>query len=307
MGSSASEQATFRKSGSMHGHASLLCVAMGVLLALLLAATGCSGDASRFTGVWDLEESKSPDAAANLSSEDIASMRELGLASYLIVDADNSLTLVSFDRALHGSWKITGDSKANATLDGQSADITLEDDLLKLTQGDAELTFSRGDEESQAEADARVTADGSAQERREEQQSHPEGDATGAKAGLSDMIVRGALLEKPVVLADTDVCRLVVDGTGVDKWGDPGYNLQIENKTARAIDVWTKDAFTVQDKSVRAYLFETVPANGSITAFIQLDTDDLGAASASALVDVKGTLLVDDDAGITIARYSLAL
>lgn len=277
-----------------------LIVALGA--ALLLFCSGCGANVQRFEGIWDLRLVESPDEQSNMSERDVQEMRDLGFDAYLNLDEDGSLTLVNFNRALHGTWKANGTNAASATVDDQAATISIKDDTLHLTQQDVTLIFQRvSDEDEAAKGDQTQSAP------QPEEGETDTGSGQTQSSGLSEMVVYGTLLDEPIILVDDDICKIVIDGTGVDKWGDPGYNIQITNKSPTAIDVWIKDPFTVSQNEVRAYLFETVAVNGSTTSFIQFDTDDLESTSVAALQDVRGFIFVDDDKNMTIASYQLVM
>lgn len=273
-----------------------------LLITLMFLCPGCTGDGEHFVGVWDLHEVESENTDASLSPDEVEALHVLGMDTYLNLDADGSLTLVNFDKALRGNWNATGQRTAKATIDGQEASILIEGDQLSLTQQDVTLKFNRGIDKEL------VTIDERTQGKPQSHDQEPEEAGTTDKtSGLSDMVVRGTLFSEPLTFVDDDICTIVIDGTGVDKWGDPGYNLQITNNSSTNIDIWIKDAFTVDGKQVRAYLCETVSPQRSLTTFIQFDTDDLGSTSVASLQKIMGTILVDNIEGITIARYPVLL
>lgn len=270
--------------------------------ALLFLGSGCSGDAQRFEGIWDLRSVESPDDESNMSERDVQEMRDLGFEAYLNLDEDGSLTLVNFNRALHGTWKTSGANTASATVDDQAATISLEGDTLHLKQQDVTLVFQRtSDEDEEAQVDQANQAPD------QEPSENDTGTGQAQSSGLSEMVVYGTLLDEPIVFVDDDICQIVINGTGVDKWGDPGYSIQITNLSSTAIDVWIKDPFAVGQHNVRTYLFETVDVGKSVTSFMQFDTDDLGSTSVAALQDVRGFILVDNDKDMTIKSYQFIL
>lgn len=285
------EDMVLRAKPIVHG---LRLLGAAVVLGCLLLA-GCAGanNSSQFIGTWDLQSGQSGDGNENLSAENVSAMRQLGLDAYLNLDSSGTLSLVTFDEAKRGDWKATGDAAANATVEGQSATIALTGDTLQLKQKDTVLVFTRGD--------PREPISGSAAS------SDAAQDAADSAGGLSEMVVRGALFEEPTILIDDEVCTFAVNGSGADKLGDPGFNLQITNNRSTPIDVWVKDPFIVGGAAVRVYLCETVGPGETVTAFMQFDTDDVGSTNPSALEDAEGTVLVDDDEHETIGTYRFAL
>lgn len=273
--------------------ASPLCAVFTLIALMALGGCGSANDAARFAGTWDLQYGKSAENNDSLSSENVQAMRTLGLEAYLNLDESGSLALVTFDEVKYGSWKVTGGTAANATVEGQSASIVLDGDELRLVQSGATLVFSKGDPKGSDPSSGLPYDHGD--------------DAGKASTGLSEMVVRGALLDEPVTVTDDSVCTIVVDGTGVDRLGDPGYNVQITNNQDTAIDVWILDPFMVDGSAVTVYLFETVDPGKSVTSFMQFDVADMKSMGAGSLVNVTGTILVDGDDNKTIAAYPFSM
>lgn len=329
----------FERKGLLHVQAKLKLI--GAVIALVvgaLAFVGCNmgGDTARFAGTWNLQYGESSENAESLSEKNVASMRALGIEPYLNLDENGNLALVTFEKAQYGTWEMKGRETAEAVVEGQDAEIVLDGDLLRLKQEGTTLVFSKGDpkssapsaqvaddgkdasgESASAEADAsagsRESAESDVRSTSSGTDADDESDSASGNAetrdtdGLCDMIVRGSLLDNPVVMADDSVCTIVVDGVGVDKFGDPGYNLQIENNADHSIDVWVLDPFIVDGVEVKAYLYETIDAGQRLTSFIQFDAGDVKTTHPSGLVNVSGTLMVDGDADATIAKYPFTM
>lgn len=272
-------------------------VALGLLLFVLGGCQG--GNPSPFVGTWDLIYGQSYPANEALSEENVASMRRLGLDAYLNLDDDGSLALVAFDGAKQGDWKVTGETTANATIEGQAATISLERDHLNLVQQGITLVFSKGD----PKADSREVEE-------EPQQSSSSSSASASSspsAGLSDMVVKGALLASPITIVDDARLSVIVDGVGVDRLGDPGYNVQITNNSDETLDLWVLDPFSVNGVEIPVYFFETVAPGHSLTSFMQFDTGALKSTSPGSLGEVRGRLLVDNAENETIAAYPFVM
>lgn len=267
------------------------------LFAALVLLSACGGDArtENFVGTWDLVSGDNPENDTDLSEANVASMNELGLETYLNLEEDGSLSLVSFSEAKFGEWNATSAQTANASVEGQQATIELKDDTLQLKQNDTVLVFAKGNTK---EFDSKTAADASQVSVSVTSNSEDE---------LSDMIVRGELLKKPITIIDDSTCRLHINGVGTDRLGDPGFNLFITNLTDKPFDIWVSKPFEVDGKQVRTYLCETVPAKESITAFMQFDTADLASTSPSVLKNITGTLIVDNADGEKIATYSFVM
>lgn len=268
-------------------------LAICALVTALFALPACSlgADASKFSGTWDLSYGDTSSNDGAYTRENIASMRALGLEAYLNLDEDGSLALVSFDGVKYGSWKVESATEAEATVEGVNALVTLDGEELHLIQGHTTLVFSKGAPKDSSRAASKPT-DASEDESSE-----------ASSADLSELVVKGSLLDEPVVIADDEIVTIEVNGVGTDRLGDPGYNMVLTNNSSSRIDVWVAEAFSVGGVSVRAYMFETIEPQRSETAFLQFDTADIKSSSPSALVNVSGVVLVDDDNNITIARY----
>lgn len=264
--------------------------AAALLVALALSGCASGGNAEAFLGTWDLQSGESSQDDGAAERIDVAGLRDLGLDTYLNLDGDGTFVLVTIDEAKRGTWSASGNNAATAKVEGQNAEMRISDDKLYLKQGATTLVFSKGDPKA-SDAAEKVLKEESAPSLGEE------------AAGLSETVVRGGLWTLPLPLIDDEVCSLTITGDGVDKWGDPGYNLQISNKGSKAIDVWVLDPFLVNGTSVTAYLFETVQPYQTVTAFIQFDTAELGTTSVSALKNVEGTVLVDESDGESLGAY----
>lgn len=264
---------------------------MALAFSLTVLLCGCVGgnDAALFVGTWDLRSGHNGAGSDDLSEENVSALRNLGVDAYLDLGEDGALTLVMFDEAKGGNWKATGPASANATIEGQSATISLVGDELRLKQQDAVLEFFKGNSK---EANASLPA-----------KSSDLGKSQALEARLSELVVRGALWDAPVTVADDARCTVQVNGVGTDRLGDPGFNLQITNNGEDSIDVWVCEPFRVDGAWVKVYLCETVAPRETATAFMQFDTADLHSTSPSALQNVQGELLVDDADNVTVGRY----
>ena len=79
----------------------------------------------------------------NLSTEDLNTMRELGMNVLLIINEDGTASLDVFGESLKGTWKSSGASSIVVTIDNEPITATLEGDLLVLADGSDKLKFQR--------------------------------------------------------------------------------------------------------------------------------------------------------------------
>ena len=107
-------------------------------------ASGSSDDAKKaFTGTWDLVE-MSQDGEVT-SSDDLETLKSLGLEVYVNLNEDGTAALVLFGEALEGTWEAKSATAGSITLNDQKVDMTLADSKLKFEQEGASLVFEKGE------------------------------------------------------------------------------------------------------------------------------------------------------------------
>ena len=140
------------------GIVAVLCCAF----ALCLALVGCGGSSEvdeataakeAFAGTWDLSGmSQNGDTTG---SEDIQTLAALGMKVTLSLNDDGTAQLVVFDTTMSGTWEVVDATTATATLEGQSADMTIDEaGELTLAESGSTMTFKKGKAASSASASA---------------------------------------------------------------------------------------------------------------------------------------------------------
>ena len=293
----------------------LALLVLGCVAALCIALVGC-GSGNSVAGTWDYDEATLADyVGEDLTADQKAAAQKI---MFLNMNEDGTLDLVMYGDTLAGTWE-QSDSGLTVTVEDEPWEATLADGKLTLDDGEGGLVFVKAsgnralpseDEANEAlatmlgfeigedleieetSADIETSGDDLDMEFSEEDYQPTE---------LTD-------LAEPVTVADDETCTITVTGTGVNGFGDPGYQLHVVNKTDKAIYV-TEQEFTVGDLEVAAYSDETVEAGATADIFLAFDAVDLGDdASVESLVAVKGVLEIDDDETVEeIATYDFSM
>lgn len=278
------------------------------MLVAVVALAGCNSNTKeKYIGTWDLQYSEVIDEAAALpgqayTAEEITGFHESGMELYMNL-TDNGVAIIDIMGSLTtGKWEISGNG-AKATFqettitdpdtgevsDTNEAELSFDKDTLKMVKDNTTFYFAKGEDKDPYEMD--------------------DGMELVDDEGLSILIAeQGSKLSSPVTVADDDTVKIVFDGVGVDTIGDPGYNVQLENKSADMINIWLPDTVKVGEKDVHAYLYITLNPGQKTVTFLQLDTEEIESKSTEALVDVKGTFQVDNaSSGETINTYDFEM
>lgn len=271
--------------------AKLLAVTFATCMVLALAV-GCAGvNKDSYVGTWYLEHSEGEEGSPSIfSAEDLESLRASGSDIYLDLASDDSVYFNNTNIVDRGTWAFEN-SEAMITFES-TLEMTakLESNKLVAKTSDTTFYFEKGetiDRESDSDENGHLSmAD---------------------ENGLSIVMESGEKLPESVTVADDETCSIVIDGTGVAPMGDPGFNMQVENKTDEPISIWVPDPFQVGEKSVMVYLYVNLNAHESNTAFLEFDTDQIGSKSADSLVDVTGEIRVDTQEGEKIATYEVKM
>ena len=124
---------------------------MACVFALCLALVGCGGgggnsaeaNKAAFTGTWNLVEMNQDGQVTG--SDDLETLKALGLEVYVNLNEDGTAALVLFGEAMEGTWEATSATAGSITLEGQQVSMTIEDSKLKFEQEGASLTFEKGE------------------------------------------------------------------------------------------------------------------------------------------------------------------
>lgn len=252
-------------------------------LVLCFALAGCGGGgggggkadySKNFVGTWVLSGGEMDGDAIDSATLDL--MNTYGMNVYITFDKDGTVLFVLFGEEMSGDWKAKDASTATLTFDGDSGDAKLADGKLSLEADGDKLVFEKG------EAPAK------------------------SSSGSTDTDVETAVgQDLNVTIADDDVCTITVLSSGTDSTDDPGYNINVVNKTDRAIYAYAEyGSFSVNGKMMEPGSGATVqPGKNAdfFMFFMDLDT-------VEDLVNVEGTLVVvDNDTWDELARYDFTM
>lgn len=275
-------------------------------LALCLALVGCGPNKQSYMGTWDLEYCETIDTeemgGVEYTEEQMTALREsAGLDIYLTL-TDNDIALFDVLGAVsNGKWAMEG---SNATIEFNEmgmvdpetgevqpvnkATLSLNGDTLTMDKDNTRYIFKKGEDKNPYDPSEDIIV--------------------ANEDGLSIMIDEGEKLANPVTVVDDDNVSIIIDGIGVDSVGDPGYNVQIVNKTADPINVWIPEVVKVGDKEIRVNIYQSLNPTQSTTTFIQFAYDDLGSSNPEDLQDVYGEFQVDNAlTGEIIGTYAFEL
>lgn len=281
-----------------------LVAIIGCAFALCLALAGCGGSGS-YVGTWDLKSAESVAETENpgieYTEEQVEALRSSDLDIYLTLK-DNGVAVFSNLGALtDGKWEASGGSgkitfdqpgtvneETGEMQETTEATLKLSGDTLIMEMDNTAWTFVKGeDKDPYGATDGIEVAD---------------------ENGMSLIMTESEKLGSPVTVVDNDQVSLVIDGKGVDAIGDPGYNLQIENKTTDTVNIWLPNPVKVGDKDVRCYTYITLNPGASTTTFLQLDVEDAGTSNVNELSDVTGTIQVDNaENGEVLGSYEFKM
>ena len=128
----------------------VLIAVFACVCALCVALVGCTDEKAAakaaFSGTWDLVELTQGEEVT--SSQDLDTLRNLGLEVFLNLNEDNTAALVMFGEALDGKWEATSKTEGTLTLEDQTITMKIADSKLTLEQQGSKLTFQKGQAKS---------------------------------------------------------------------------------------------------------------------------------------------------------------
>lgn len=275
----------------------VLAVALMLLLACMGIA-GCSGgDATKeYVGDWKLVEMQS--GGETMSADDLAAMEALGLSVKMNVKEDKTFTIDLFGEQESGTWEAKSATEASFTIEGSVVKATLKDGKLTLADSENTLVFEKGT----ASASKSSAASSSAA-------ANPSASASSSatSGSASDSSAKAGAMPIGVTVADDDICTIEVIDKKTDFADDPGYTLIITNHSDKVLGVSTKyGTFSVKDKMVEPFLYETVQPGKYVEAFMWFTSSEV--ATVDELTEVNGVIDVyDEDTYDTVAEYQFAL
>ena len=143
-------------------------VALCCVFALSLALVGCSaGGAANpkaaWVGTWDLSEMESN--GSTTSSEELETLRSLGLDVYMELNEDGTSALVLFGESMPGTWEAKSAEEATLTMsESSSAPITMKmaDSKITMEQNGSKMVFKKGEKRTASSSSASASASASA-------------------------------------------------------------------------------------------------------------------------------------------------
>lgn len=264
--------------------AALLATACAFALCFALVGCGGSDPSKNFIGTWVLSGGEMD--GDSIDDETLSLMKSFGMDVYITLDEDGTASFVLFGEKMSGDWKAKNATTATLTFDGESGDIKLADEKLTLEADGDKLIFEKGEAPAKS-SDSSASA----------------GSASGTDASTASGASAGKDLN--VTVADDDVCTITVLSSGTDFSDDPGYNVNVANKTDRTIYVYAEyDSFSVNGKMMDPGSGVKVKPGKNGDFFMYFSDLD----SVDDLVDVEGTLIaVDDDSWDELARYNFVM
>lgn len=148
-------------------HKGIISLLLGTLL-LCFVLVGCGGgtssaDASAFIGTWDLYEITGDDGA---SHEDIKTMNDFGIETYLEIEKDGKGTFNVFGEDIPLTWKAKNNTQIDVTIEyegkKQTEPLTLKDDKVSFSiEGeDSTMVFEKGKKHDKSDKSASGSEEG---------------------------------------------------------------------------------------------------------------------------------------------------
>ncbi len=114
-------------------------------LALCFALVGCGGGSddakANFVGDWKLTEGQA--GGETISADDMAQLEELGLSTTFSFKEDGSCTLDLFGAETSGTWEGKSATTASVTIEDETVDVEISDDVLSFSSGEDSLKFKK--------------------------------------------------------------------------------------------------------------------------------------------------------------------
>ena len=127
------------------------------LIAALAVLAGCAGgggassqateaDKAAFVGSWDLYEME--DQSTKTSAEEVETFKQLGLTITLDLNDDGTAALNMFGDAVNGTWEAKARGAAEVVINGDTAPMTLADDILSLELETSKVHLKKAEAQS---------------------------------------------------------------------------------------------------------------------------------------------------------------
>lgn len=281
-----------------------------VVLALCLALVGCgaSGEGgtgaheanANFVGTWAIDSMSSD--GQEMTEDELSIAKAMGV--YLTLRDDGTAALELFGVEAEGTWEATDASHAMLRIEeGSSADVagdqemTFADGTLTMESPAQKMVFTQIDPSEKTSADLEQLLGTDLEEF---------GHTAGGSMGSTTSAVSNAQLADSaaldIVVADDDMCTIKVTAKG-DYFGDPGYYVEVVNKTDGQIFVDDNNEFGINGTVASPVFSMTVNAGETGSAILWFDKEDINGAGVEALSNVNGKLTVTNETGDVLRTY----
>ena len=240
------------------------------------------------TREWTTKDGKQVDV---VSADDLKDMRDLGLDAFINLNADASFEMYLFGDLEQGLWDAVSSVKIDLEFKDGTISAEVDGATMRIVTPEATLEFTKT-------AKDREIPNAEAREK-----------AVQLLALLQGLGDKGDMVAvDDGVIADDNLCKIVVEYMMVSWDGRPGYVIRIENRGDVAIDV-TAETFSVGGKVVKPTMYETVSKGETLeTGLLLFSSEELGSSELSALVAVEGEIVVSDSRkGDELARYNFQM
>lgn len=275
-------------------HKGMISLLLGTLL-LCFVLVGCGGKnssadaASAFIGTWDLYKITGDDGT---SHEDIKSMNEFGLETYLEIEKDGKGTFNVFGEEISLTWKAKNSTQIEVTMeyDGekQTEPLTLKDGKVSFSvEGEKAMVFEKGKKHDRSDKPASGSEKGGAA-------------APDSSKGDDD---EKNVKEINSVVADDDTVKIEAIKMYDDTFGDAIIEFKVTNKSDKNLVIsCSYGSWSVDGKMVDPSMYENIKAGTYTDAALYFTKDNLGGGTEK-LVNIDGKFEVTDDDYNTVGTY----
>lgn len=275
-------------------HKGMISLLLGTLL-LCFVLVGCGGKnssadaASAFIGTWDLYEITGDDGA---SHEDVKSMNDFGLETYLEIEKDGKGTFYVFGEEISLTWKAKNSTQIEVTMeyDGekQTEPLTLKDGKVSFSvEGEKAMVFEKGKKHDRSDKPASGSEKGGAA-------------APDSSKGDDD---EKNVKEINSVVADDDTVKIEAIKMYDDTFGDAIIEFKVTNKSDKNLVIsCSYGSWSVDGKMVDPSMYENIKAGTYTDAALYFTKDNLGGGTEK-LANIDGKFEVTDDDYNAIGTY----
>ncbi|MBS5865263.1 MAG: hypothetical protein KIC37_02785 [Coriobacteriaceae bacterium] len=273
-------------------HRGIISLLLGTLL-LCFVLVGCGGkassaDASAFIGTWDLYEITGDNGA---SHEDVKSMNDFGLETYLEIEKDGKGTFNVFGEEISLTWKAKSNTQIDVTMEG-------EKQTESLTLKDGKVSFS-----VEGEKTTMVFEKGKKHDKSDKPASGSEKSGPTAFDDLMGNDDEKNVKEINSVVADDETIKIEAIKMYDDDFDDAIIEFKVTNKSDKNLVIsCSYGSWSVDGKMVDPSMYENIKAGTYTDAALYFTKDNLGGGTEK-LVNIDGKFEVTDDDYNAIGTY----